>query len=131
MPSHLLPSLKIEKPVSYRRNRLFVHRGKREKSCFFGSPAVLFAGPVALCPPVPQGLPFRKRTTALNITKNGRFAISNKTERRRIVNRKMPGCQNILHVNMPRGGTGHTKCSKKMLIFGFYLLRLSVKVVPW
>jgi len=105
-----------------------VLRGKRDKNCFFGSPAVLFAGPVALCPPVPQGLPFRKCTTALNITKNGRFAISNKPESRQIVNSKMPGCQNVPLENMPGGGPDHKNCSKKMLIFGFYLLRLSVKV---
>ena len=129
MLSGLLPPLKIKKPVSYWRNRLFVLRGKREKSCFFGSPAVLFAGPMALCPPVPQGLPFRKHTTALNITKNGRFSISNKTERRQIVNRKTPGCQNVPLEKMPGTGLDHWNCSKKMLIFGLYLLRLSVKVL--
>jgi hypothetical protein len=55
-----------KKPIFPKENRLYLIRITLGKHRFFGSPAILpyclltWKGPVALCPLVAQGLPFRK-----------------------------------------------------------------------
>jgi hypothetical protein len=65
---NVLAHLLKKRPVSQKGKQALTRiRQKSGKLCFFGNPAVLpdvitavGEGPVALCPPVTQSLPFRK-----------------------------------------------------------------------